>query len=39
MVPLLRGASVVCLPESDVDGFFAALDSGELVSGRDAVAA
>jgi acyl-CoA synthetase (AMP-forming)/AMP-acid ligase II len=26
VVPLLRGASVVCLPESDIDGFFAALD-------------
>jgi acyl-CoA synthetase (AMP-forming)/AMP-acid ligase II len=26
MIPLLRGASVVCLPESDIDGFFAALN-------------
>ena len=26
MIPLLRGSSVVCLPESDIDGFFAALD-------------
>ena len=26
MVPLQRGASVVCLPEGDIDGFFAALD-------------
>jgi len=25
IIPLLRGASVVCLPESDIDGFFAAL--------------
>ena len=25
MIPLLRGASVVCLPESDIDAFFAAL--------------
>ncbi len=26
MVPLLCGASVACLPESDIDGFFSALD-------------
>ena len=26
MNPLLRGTSVVCLPESDIDGFFVALD-------------
>ena len=26
MIPLLRGGSVVCLPENDIDGFFAALD-------------
>ena len=26
MIPLQLGASVVCLPESDIDGFFAALD-------------
>ena len=26
MVPLLRGSSIVCLPESDVDAFYRALD-------------
>ncbi|MGZ8212833.1 MAG: AMP-binding protein, partial [Burkholderiales bacterium] len=26
MIPLMRGGSVVCVPESDIDGFFAALD-------------
>ena len=30
MVPLLRGSSVVCLPESDIDGLFAALDKYQL---------
>ncbi|MGZ8267404.1 MAG: amino acid adenylation domain-containing protein, partial [Burkholderiales bacterium] len=26
MIPLLRGSSVVCLPEFDIEGFFTALD-------------
>lgn len=26
LIPLLRGASVLCLPEADIDGFFAALE-------------
>ncbi|MGZ8267403.1 MAG: non-ribosomal peptide synthetase, partial [Burkholderiales bacterium] len=30
MIPLLRGSSVVCLPESDIDGFFAALEQHRL---------
>ena len=36
MIPLLRGSSVVCLPESDIDGFFTALDEYQdhLAHGR-----
>jgi acyl-CoA synthetase (AMP-forming)/AMP-acid ligase II/acyl carrier protein len=30
MIPLLRGGSVVCLPEGDIDGFFAALGEYRL---------
>ena len=30
MIPLQLGASVVCLPESDIDGFFAALDEYQI---------
>jgi acyl-CoA synthetase (AMP-forming)/AMP-acid ligase II/acyl carrier protein len=30
MIPLLRGAAVVCLPESDIEGFFAALDDYQI---------